>query len=358
MKELKLINQLIVIFIAAMTMNIFLTSPADALEKQKDAIPKTTKAAGPGEGSSNNNSEINRENFTLAISNAAIEKRFIAIKRITNQFLLAYIAKDKVDPRIAHAALGRITLPSLLKDIAGTAAYASVKKVADARRSEQWRKDLELKGSWICGSPGSYATNNQCRVSILNKNPELTYVDIHWQPSHLFLIGGDGMTLSGRADPASSNVLYEYSYSSCPSCYKSAPLLLSANPVLFTPNEHEQVIARWKALKPATQQLGNVTPEISEIADIHSTVQSDVFAKITGVTTTIKITASDPNFDNLTYSWSASNGTIRQNKSSAVIWDRPVDRSGPGNGSLQSGSITVVVSNSRGEKAEKTFRPD
>ncbi len=359
MKDLKLIIKLIVLIVVAMAMNIHLTcTPADALEIQKDKIPKTTKAAEAIEESSKKNNEINNTNYAIAISGAAIEGRFVAIKRINNQFLLAYIAKDNVDPRIAHAALGRITLPSLLNDVAGRAAYASVRKVAEARRLQQWRKDLELTGSWICGSFGNYATNNQCRVTIRNKNPELTYVDIQWQPSNFPFLGGEGPTLSGRADPASSDVLYEYSYSNCPSCYKSEPLLISANPVLFAPNEHEPVITGWKALKPSTQQLSGVTPEISEITDMSSTVRSDVFAKIVGVTSNIKIAASDPNFDKLTYSWSASNGTIRNKESSAVIWDRPVDRDGPGNGRVQSGSITVVVSNSRGEKAEKTFRLD
>jgi hypothetical protein len=304
--------------------------------------------------------ETAKNDYEIAFSNAPNEKREEAIGRINNQFLLSYIAEDNVNPRIAHAALGRITLPSLLKNIAGRAAYASVRKLAEARRIEQWRKDLETTGGHCEQYFGGWIS---CNVSIQNKNPELSYTNIKYQPLnstfHSILPPEVWLMINDTVKPASSKRLPVSTadvYNLGADNFNGRILLLQAEPLLLAPNEREPVLAGWKASKPTRQQLIGATPEISEEAVIGSTVQSNVFAEIVSVTTHIIIIASDPNFDKLTYNWSASNGTIRRNGSSLVYWDRPVDKRD--NGRVQPGSITVVVSNSRGEKAEKTFRMD
>jgi hypothetical protein len=325
------------------------------LAKQKNKKPRTIKTAETANESSKENSKINDADYAIAISNADIQQRYAAVNRIKKQALLAYIAEDNVDPRIAHAALSRITLPSLLKDIAGRAAYASVRKVSEARHLQQWRKDL-TSADWRA-TEGAFG-RIEYRVSVQNKNPELAYKNIGFQPSHFYFTSGPGLPLNGTVGPGSSVDMDTSSCYNSTVCFESKPLLLSAEPVLPAQNEKEPVLIGWKALKQAKHQNSGAKPEICDEAVIGSTVQSNVLAEIVKVTTHIVITAADPNFDELTYSWSASNGTIRKNGSPVVYWDRPVENNGHDNGRMKPGSITVVVSNSSGEKAEKTFRLD
>ena len=67
------------------------------------------------------------------------------------------------------------------------------------------------------------------------------------------------------------------------------------------------------------------------------------------MTTEITIDAWDPDFDALTFEWTASNGSITGN-GPVGVWKRVVE-----NSRLVPGTVTVAVSDGRGGKTTATY---
>ena len=100
----------------------------------------------------------------------------------------------------------------------------------------------------------------------------------------------------------------------------------------------------------ATASLFNRPPIISENVVVSNTTESNMLQEIVGVTTKIVIKASDPDGDSLTYTWTASNGSITGNGATG-IWKRVLV-----NGDhLVPGTATIVVTDGRGGRAKYTF---
>jgi hypothetical protein len=94
----------------------------------------------------------------------------------------------------------------------------------------------------------------------------------------------------------------------------------------------------------------NHAPTISEDVIFSTTTESNLLGEITGVRTKITIQASDQDEDVLTFSWTASNGTVT-GKGPSGTWQRQLTSSGE----LVPGSATVVVSDGRGGEAQYTY---
>lgn len=96
----------------------------------------------------------------------------------------------------------------------------------------------------------------------------------------------------------------------------------------------------------------NAPPVISPHIISKTTVSSNILNEITGVTTVIVISAHDPDGDELTYEWTASNGTVTPDATmpNTAVWERELVGGNP-----TPGTVTVVVSDGRGGEAAYTF---
>jgi YD repeat-containing protein len=91
-----------------------------------------------------------------------------------------------------------------------------------------------------------------------------------------------------------------------------------------------------------TASTANTAPTISRTFTTTTDFAYDTLGRLIGATTTITVTASDPDGDPLTFTWSASNGSISFNGGTAT-WRRGISF-----GMVTGGTVTVTVSDGRG----------
>lgn len=101
---------------------------------------------------------------------------------------------------------------------------------------------------------------------------------------------------------------------------------------------------------PAAKPPGaNHPPKIAPAFSKTDEFDYDTAGRVVGVTTTIEVKASDLDSDQLTYSWTASVGTITGDGPKGT-WKRPLDAGQP-----SSGVVSVVVADSKGATVSRDF---
>jgi len=93
----------------------------------------------------------------------------------------------------------------------------------------------------------------------------------------------------------------------------------------------------------------NRPPKIAPVISKMDAFDYDAAGRVVGVTTTIEIKASDPDGDSLTYTWTATVGSITGDGPKCV-WKRPIVMGQPG-----PGVVTVVVTDGKGGRISREF---
>jgi hypothetical protein len=93
----------------------------------------------------------------------------------------------------------------------------------------------------------------------------------------------------------------------------------------------------------------NRSPKIAPVVSKMDRFDYDAAGRTVGVTTTIKISASDADGDPLAYTWTASPGSITGNGPEGV-WSRPIVMGRP-----SPGVVTVMVTDGKGGRTSREF---
>jgi hypothetical protein len=231
--------------------------------------------------------------------------------------------------------------------VARTAKYKQTRAILTARLNQAWRRDLELSPSHCIAESATYTV---CLVTVKNKSDSLAYSGFTFRPINTSITDLENAPgMGGSVEPG-----------------ETATINAALNGdwrglVLRVPNGAIEVLYAEPMLPKGATDLRaggeagpyvpgpNNPPLISERASIRTTTSSNVLAEITAVTTQITVDAWDPDLDPLTFSWTATNGTIEGNGPSCV-WHREFHGI-----HLIPGTATVTVTDGRGGKTTLGF---
>jgi len=260
--------------------------------------------------------------------------------------VLLRIAKNEPDQTTFLTVLVNLKDRQSLIDVARTAKYKSTRAIVSARLTSSWRRDLEFLSSH-CTFEQSMA---RCEVSVKNKSETLAYSGFTFLPAGAILRADPEMLpgLGGTAEPGRTSTiqgLMSLLLRQFLEGYSNPIDVRYAIPVL--PQQATDLSAGGEAgpYVPGPHR----PPEVAAQHTVRTTTSSDVLARIVGVTTEITIDAWDPDFDPLTFVWTATNGSIAGNGPTAV-WQRVIEKD-----RLVPGTVTVTVSDGRGGETKATF---
>lgn len=120
-------------------------------------------------------------------------------------------------------------------------------------------------------------------------------------------------------------------------------------PEAWTMNATGTVFAFAPVAFPAEQAGTNRPPKIAPVVSKKDNFAYNAVGNMTGVTTTIEITVTDPDNDPLTYQWYCSTGSVKGDGPKGV-WTRPIEMGRP-----SPGIVTVVVNDGKGGNASRDF---
>lgn len=282
----------------------------------------------------------------IAQDDPSPELRRSAILKVKDVPVLLRIAKNEPDQTTFLTALVNLKDRQSLVDVARTARYKSTRAIMGARLTSSWRRDLEFLSSH-CTFERSLA---RCEVSVENKSETLAYSGFTFLPAGATMRADPEMLpgLGGTAEPGQTSKiqgLMSGDWRQFLEGYSNPIDVRYAIPVL--PQEATDLSAGGEAGPYVPGP--NRAPQVPGRPILRTTTSSDVLARIVGVTTEITIDAWDPDFDPLTFVWTATNGSISGNGPTAV-WQRVIEKD-----RLVPGAVTVTVTDGHGGETKVTY---
>jgi len=268
-----------------------------------------------------------------------------AILKVKDGPLLLRIAKNEADQMTLLAALVNLKDRQSLVELARTARYKSTRAMMTARLTFSWHRDVQIGTTHYTVSP----QYTDCEVPVTNGSQEFAYSGFKFVPPGVAIDDPEKLPdMGGTVEPGQKGTIKAALNGDWRGLLERNPgpiQVLGAIPLL--PNGATDLSAGGIA-EPYVAGP-NRAPEIAAQHQVRTTTSSNVLAQILGVTTEITIDAWDPDFDPLTFEWTASNGSIAGN-GPVGVWKRVVE-----NSRLVPGTVTVTVSDGRGGKTTATY---
>ncbi len=302
-----------------------------SLDLREDAIKKVTDVRVLGQ---------------IAVKDPSPDLRRWAILQIKDARVLGWIAKNETDLLPLRAALFNLKDRPSLVDVAHAAKYKQTRAILTARLNHSWRRDLELSPSHCTAQGANYTT---CQVTVKNKSDSLAYSGFTFRPINTSIADVEAAPgMGGSVEPGGTTTLNASlggDWRSLVLHYPDAIEVLYAEPML--PKGASDLRVGGEA-GPYVRGPNN-PPLVSEHETIRTTTTSNVLAEIKAVTTEITVDAWDPDLDPLTFSWTATSGTI-EGTGPVGTWHREFHGS-----RLVPGTATVTVTDGRGGKTTVSY---